>query len=172
MAKAISPEEQEERQKKVLATETNIYEGVEHREKPEGEDDWEVEAETQAASMTARYKINPRLLRPEYHVHATLTKIQGYGKSEDVVLRAKIGRWVKDIVLNPRDKEYLLLEGVGKEYIGIIGTYEGRHSGKKYYGIRFDLGNNEQLNYAFTVNKKVDDFRILVKMDYVREVKL
>ena len=155
----------QERLEKQLVGEFNDVPTLEQGTLPTSADDeWDIAQENQAISQYEKYRLWPDLAKIIFQ--GKTTKVAGYGRTEDIVLRVKIGSWVKDIRLSPQDKEYLLYKGVGKDYDGKIGAYIGNKSGKNYYGIRFELGNNRVLNYAFTIG----DFSILTDMKYAKVV--
>ena len=127
----------------------------------------ELEDEITNASMFAKYEINSRFIQlmKDEPLIGTVTKVAGYRGVEELIVRTKILRWQKDIrPKTPDDREYIAFKGVNSKFSGTLGELIGNKSGKSYWGIRFDLGNGDSINYALTYG----DIRILIDLKVFR----
>ena len=119
-------------------------------------------SEENGARMFDEYQLNTRfveVMRKE-PLSGIVTKVPGWRGQEDVVLRTQILRHTIDVRLNPSDKEYLTFKGVGHKVPAELNKFIGNKSGKPYWGIRFNLGNGDQINYALTYS----NMRVLVDL--------
>jgi len=134
----------------------------------EGSEEWEVEIENQGIALFERYKMWPKLDGQIFKAKTTKTTL---GRNiEDIILRVKLGNWVKDIRPSPADKDFLTFKKIGTEYDVVVGKLISNKTGNPYWGMRVDLGNGNFLNYAFQLGSKVNDFRILMEMGWAKEV--
>lgn len=141
---------------------------VEQRERlPLIDTDFDEDFDEEALRMFDKYELNKKfvdLLAKEPLV-GKVTKIAVGRNMEDIILRTQILSWTKDIKpKNPADKEYLAFKGTRFSCIGQFGALISNKSKKPYWGIRFDLGNSDYMNYAISLS----DMRILIDLKIFR----
>lgn len=119
------------------------------------------------ANMFSKYVINANfisLMKAEPLV-GTITKVAGFRGAEELVIRTTVLRWKKDIRTKTQaDRDYIEFKGVNHKFTGTLGELVGNKSGKPYWGIRFALGNGDDINYALTYG----DIRILTDLKVFR----
>lgn len=127
----------------------------------------DLEDEIANTSMFTKYEINSRFIKlmKDEPLVGTITKIAGFRGAEELVIRTQILRWKKDIKTKTQaDRDYIEFKGVNHKFTGTLGELIGNKSGKPYWGIRFELGNGDNINYALTYG----DIRILEELGVFR----